>query len=87
MSDLAVEMIGCEACQNETPVETATIMEDCWYCPACVRLFQEAFRTCEHEWQPHVDVMGEAGRYCTRCAGFVRDEDFSDMFPAPTKEG
>ena len=43
--------------------------------------WQELFKSCQHEWEPHTDTMGEAGRFCNRCLGFVRNEDFHLLFP------
>lgn len=77
----AVEMQRCEACDADVPLETATLMEECWFCPACVAKFLETFRACQHEWEPHVDSMGDPGWYCCRCAGFVNAEDFPALFP------
>lgn len=74
MSD---DMQGCERCQKENPIETMTMMDDCWFCQACTSEFQAAFASCEHNWSPHVDQMGDAGQYCERCTGFVRNEDLN----------
>jgi hypothetical protein len=69
------ELQGCERCREERPIESMTMMDDCWFCAECVADFDKTFAACDHAWKPHTDSMGDVGRYCTRCTGFVRDED------------
>lgn len=72
---MAEDMQGCERCSKEHPIETMTMMEDYWFCAECVADFQQLFDGCNHKWEPHTDTMGYPGRCCSRCTGFVRDED------------
>jgi len=69
------DLQGCESCDKELPIEQMTSMEDCWFCPGCVEAFQKEFDACDHRWKPHTSTMGEPGRVCERCSGFVADED------------
>lgn len=80
----------CEHCDAEFSWELAEGTDDgCWICPACRKKFDDGFRACSHEWEPHVSSHGEPAQYCGRCAGMVCDEDFPRMFgmPAPTHVG
>lgn len=70
-----VDLQACERCSKEHPIETMRMMDDCWFCAACVSDFDKTFAACRHEWEPHADSMGDAGQYCTRCTGFVCNED------------
>lgn len=72
---MAEEMQGCERCAKEFPIQTMATMEDCWFCEACVAEFQQQFSICSHSWEPHIGTMGDSGQYCSRCTGFVRNED------------
>jgi hypothetical protein len=56
------------------------MMEDCWYCPKCVAEWQAEFDACQHDWEPHVSVMGDDGQYCKNCSGFVANEDWQTIF-------
>lgn len=69
-----VDLQGCECCPREFPIETMTMMDDCWFCDSCTAEFRRTFDACEHQWEPHTDSMGDRGRYCVRCSGFVMDE-------------
>lgn len=71
-----IEICQCEACESEHPIEQMTMMEDCWFCPACVAAFKNDFDACAHRWAPHINTMGESGWYCERCSGFVNDDYF-----------
>lgn len=66
----------CEACDARGPIESYTMMEDCWFCPSCTAEWEETFSTCQHEWVPATNQHGEASGYCHRCAGIVAIEDF-----------
>lgn len=79
------DMQACEHCTKEHPIETMTLMEDCWFCHDCTEDFQKHFDACEHQWSPYVDQMGDPGQVCERCSGFVRNDDFPPLFgrPAP----
>jgi hypothetical protein len=79
----AIELQVCEACSKERPIETMTLMEGCWFCGPCVDDFQKTFDACDHSWSPHTDDMGDPGQVCSKCSGFVRDEDFPALFGAP----
>lgn len=72
-----VDLQQCEHCDKEFPIETMTTMEDCWFCEGCVAEWRKVFAACEHEWnpEPYVGVMGDEGRVCNRCSGFVANED------------
>lgn len=72
---MVIELQGCERCDKENPIQTMTMMDDCWFCQECVTDFQKHFDACDHKWSPHVDCMGDDGQYCERCSGFVRNED------------
>jgi hypothetical protein len=76
-----VELQACEHCSKELPVETMEIMDDCWFCSGCTAEWRAIFDACEHRWEPHVDQMGDEGQYCTRCMGFVCNEDMPVLFP------
>jgi hypothetical protein len=66
---------GCEHCQRQFPIEIMSTSGDgCWLCPGCVAEFRKVFDACEHDWEPHVDHMGDEGRVCKRCSGFVLKE-------------
>jgi hypothetical protein len=82
-----IDLQSCERCSKERPIETMTIMEDCWFCQECVDAFQKQFDACDHSWEPHTDVMGDAGQYCSKCTGFVRDEDMPVLFGAKPDGG
>ncbi len=69
----------CEHCDNEFPIETMTSMEDCWFCERCVSAWRKEFDSCSHAWTPHVSVMGDEGRYCGNCSGFVANEDAAEL--------
>lgn len=73
------DMIGCEACGKSVPFEDAVMSEDCYFCPECFSLFRAEFRTCAHDWKPHISTMGEDGFICNRCSGFVANEDFASL--------
>lgn len=84
-----IDLQQCEHCDKEFPIETMTSMEDCWFCEKCVVDWQDCFDRCEHRWsaEPHHGAMGDVGRVCERCSGFVSDEDAPLLgieFPAPT---
>ncbi len=78
-----IELIGCEACGKSYDVEQMTIMEDCWFCPSCVKDFEEAFAACDHRWSPHTDSHGDPSQYCDKCGGVVSDEDFERVIGKP----
>lgn len=71
-----IDLRGCEHCSKEFPVETMSHSADgYWMCEGCCAEFKKTFDACEHEWEPHVDAMGDEGRVCKRCSGFVLNED------------
>jgi len=70
----------CEHCGKSTDIEECHRHEDVWLCDSCDKEWREHFKKCDHNWTPHVNEMGEDGQYCTRCAGFVCDEDFPLLF-------
>lgn len=72
---MATEMQGCEHCSKEFPIETMSMMSDCWFCEGCTADFRAHFDACKHDWSPHHDEHGDAGQICSKCSGFVRDED------------
>lgn len=80
-----IDLQSCEACGKESPIEECTMMEDCWFCAACAAEWQAEFDACEHEWTPHISVMGEEGRCCTRCCGFVANEDWKAVVGEETR--
>lgn len=71
-----IDLQGCEHCSKEFPIEQMSRHEDVWICQECDAAFREHFKTCEHDWEPHVDAMGDDGQCCKKCSGFVRNEDF-----------
>ena len=77
---MAEEIQGCEHCQKEFPLETMRMMSDAWFCEPCTKEWQQIFDACQHKWTPHVDEMGDDGRYCERCTGFVADDTFDARF-------
>jgi hypothetical protein len=81
------ELQACEHCGNEFPIQTMRRMPDCWFCELCCADFQKQFDACDHKWSPHTDEMGDPGQYCEHCSGFVRDEDFTALFPSPLARG
>ena len=70
----------CEACQQPNPIELMTMMGEYWFCAACTLEFRKQFDSCRHQWSSHVDEMGDAGKYCPRCSGFVPDDVFPILF-------
>jgi hypothetical protein len=72
---MAEELQTCEHCSKDSPLETMTMMEDCWFCQPCVADFQKHFDNCKHSWEPYTNSMGEEGQHCSHCTGFVRNED------------
>lgn len=84
---MAEEIQGCEHCQKSFPIGTMALMEGCWFCEECTTAFQNAFDACEHHWSDHRDEMGDDGKVCERCCGFVRNEDFPLMFGRPAALG
>lgn len=80
MSEI-IELQGCEHCGKEFSICSMSMMEDAWFCEGCTSEFQEAFSICKHNWTPLINQMGDAGQVCEHCLGFVRDEDFSRLFP------
>ena len=70
------EKQGCEHCSKEFPLETMSCSADgCWICEGCYADFKKQFDACEHDWEPHTDEMGDEGRVCKRCSGFVLNDD------------
>lgn len=72
-----VDMQACEHCEKSFPIETMTSMEDYWFCKHCVAEWQKCFESCTHDWQTetHYSTMGDEGRVCNNCCGFVSYED------------
>ena len=70
-----IDLQQCEHCNKQFPIEMMTSMEDCWFCQGCVEEWRKEFDACAHDWSPHVSTMGEEGRICSRCNGFVAGED------------
>lgn len=75
-----IELRACEHCSKETPLEAMQMMEDYWVCGQCINEFKEAFDACKHKWSSHISTMGDHGRYCKKCSGFVDDENFAKLF-------
>ena len=75
------EMATCEHCSKEFEFDNAVRHGDCIFCPQCDADWREHFAQCRHDWEPHSDEYGDAGRYCTNCAGFVCDDVAMSMFP------
>lgn len=80
MTDEEDDFFTCEHCSKAIPIDDAIGMDDCWYCPACYAEWKTCFDACTHEWEAHTDHMGDPGKYCTRCSGFVTDDIFAEMF-------
>jgi len=83
-SDCAADddLCTCEACQREFPIETMTLMSDNWFCEECTAEWRKHFDACDHSWTPETDEHGDPGQYCTKCSGFVRDEDAHLLAPS-----
>jgi len=81
-----IELQTCEHCSKDFNIESMCSMEGCWFCSGCLEDFREHFKTCDHNWSPYVNEMGDEGQYCERCCGFVRNEDFPLLFDAPPPE-
>lgn len=77
---------GCEHCDKEYPIEEMGMMGDCWICQPCIDEWRGIFNACDHRWEPHVDVMGDDGQCCTKCNGFVANENFPALFGKPAPE-
>lgn len=76
MADL--DLIGCEHCDKEFPLEDAARTADgCYLCPECQAEWAAIFAACAHDWDPAPahDEHGEEGRYCRSCHGFVVNEE------------
>lgn len=69
-----IDLQGCESCGKQFPIEAVSMMEDCWYCEPCIAEWRAEFDACNHEWSPHVDCMGDEGKLCSRCSGFIADD-------------
>lgn len=82
MPDVPDDLQGCERCGKEYEIEQMTMMVDCWFCKACTDEWQKHFDACEHRWEPEC-VDGDEGKFCTKCTGFVRDEDFAALIESP----
>lgn len=76
-----IDLQTCEACGEEGPVENFCMHDDVWICESCDADFRNAFASCKHQWETetHINNMGEEGRICSKCNGFVRLEDFADV--------
>ena len=69
------DITSCEWCDKELPFDAAVRTADgCYLCPECVAEWRAEFDQCSHEWEPHRDDMGDLGRHCRKCHGFVVDE-------------
>lgn len=55
-------------------------MGDFWICQECYSGWKAEFDACDHDWVSDIDHMGDAGKYCQKCSGFVRDDDFDGLF-------
>jgi hypothetical protein len=80
------ELQGCEHCGKEVPIESMTTMGDCWFCSPCTDEWRAHFASCKHVFTPSHE-HGDAGQYCEKCSGFVRDEDFLLLFPTNPTAG
>lgn len=77
----------CEHCGKEFPIEDMMMMGDSgFFCECCYAEWKVIFDSCNHQWEPQVDEMGDDGQYCTRCSGFVVNESFPDLFGKPAPE-
>ena len=79
----AIELQGCECCDQEKNLELMTRMSDGWFCEDCYANFKTHFDACDHKWVPEVDDMGDEGQYCEKCSGFVCDGNFAALFGKP----
>jgi hypothetical protein len=68
------DLCGCEQCGARIEYEDAAAMGDCYFCQECAAKWRAHFDSCAHVWEPWTDEMGDAGRVCTKCNGFVADE-------------
>lgn len=67
---MAEDLQGCESCSKDFPIETMTMMCDCWFCEGCYKEWKAEFDACEHHWTPEDSEFGEPGRYCDKCSCF-----------------
>jgi hypothetical protein len=79
-NDDAEETGTCERCDAVVPLDDLIRHIDVSFCRACDAAWQRHFAACIHQWEPHQGEWGP-GRYCTRCTGFVEDEDAMIFFP------
>lgn len=73
-----IDLQSCELCDKESPFDTMSSHGEIWICGECDAAFRAAFKSCEHDWDKKAayDANGDEGRYCNKCCGFVRTEDF-----------
>ena len=86
MSDIwdEIETALCDHCNKRVPIEdTESLGDDCRFCVDCAAEWRREFHACSHDWEPQTiyDDWGDAGRFCTRCGGFVTHDAAMEMFP------
>ena len=71
---MATDMQQCETCPTSLPIEEMQAHGEVYLCPRCSADAVEAFHACTHNWEPGFDHMGDPGKQCHKCGGFVADE-------------
>lgn len=81
------ELVSCWWCNASVPVEEAfSELEGDWVCAKCRAEWVEHFQSCDHAWEPYIEPnYGDEGQYCTRCGGFVRNEDMPHVMRSRTQ--
>lgn len=81
------ELVSCWWCNASVPVEEAfSELEGDWVCAKCRAEWVEHFQSCDHAWEPYIEPnYGDEGQYCTRCNGFVRNEDMPHVMRSRTQ--
>lgn len=81
------ERVSCWWCNASVPVEEAfSELEGDWVCAKCRAEWVEHFQSCDHAWEPYIEPnYGDEGQYCTRCGGFVRNEDMPHVMRSRTQ--
>ena len=81
------ERVSCWWCNASVPVaEAFSELEGDWVCAKCRAEWVEHFQSCDHAWEPYIEPnYGDEGQYCTRCSGFVRNEDMPHVMRSRTQ--
>jgi len=71
------DLIFCEACGHAHHFDKMNYSEDCYFCNRCWQAIIDEISSCDHETEPHVNVMGEDCLICNKCSG---------VFPLPEQQ-